>query len=411
MLFLLAEAGVGRHDGGACRRGVVEGRRVVGGRSGAGAGIVRLMAGVMGESAGGAGGWGVLLRYGEHARELSGFEVKSTAELMGLTAVVEGLEALTRPVRVMVWCGGAEVPRPAPGAPVPSDVPDAELYRRLLAMVETHQIEWVDEFNELVGDEEDDEYFLDDFEEPDADHPYERVADLAYEALVKAEAQIRERRRRRSGKTSLNTALKRFLVDERAHLSRREFQEVESVLDTLLWSIGWYSEKKVSAVRAADIADHLPNFYYVVVHKNFADPEELETTGRVMRGLLSHLRDSGQIDAETATSLADDVVERIGGYIAVRRFVNALRVCVEDDLPDLDLFSLDPEDRVVEDYVTIAEATASSITFRSTDGHTIGPVALPSDVCAMAESGWEILLTAVRFEGRWVLRQVVNGDL
>ncbi|WP_346046305.1 hypothetical protein [Actinomadura chokoriensis] len=371
---------------------------------------MRLIAGVMGESASGPGGWGVLLRYGEHARELSGFGVETTAELMGLTAVVEGLEALTRPVRVMVWCGGAEVPRPAHGAPVPSDIPDAELYRRLLAMVETHRVEWVDDFNELVGEEEDDEYFLDEFEEPDADHPYERVGDLAYESLVKAEARIGEGRRRRSGKTSLNTALKRFLADERAHLSRREFQEVESVLDTLRWSIGWYSDKKVSAVRAADIADHLPDFYYVVVHKNFADPEELETTGRVMRDFLSHLRDSGQIDAETATSLADDVAERIGDYIAVRRFVNALRGCVEDDLPDLDLFSLDPEDRVVEDYVTITEVTASSITFRDTDEHTIGPVPLPPDVCAMAESGWEVLLTAVRFEGRWVLCQVVNGD-
>lgn len=40
----------------------------------------------------------------------------------------------------------------------------------------------------------------------------------------------------------------------------------------------------------------------------------------------------------------------------------------------------------------------------------LGPVALPPDVCAIAKSGWRILLTAVRVEGRWLLLEVVNGD-
>ena len=42
----------------------------------------------------GPGGWGALLRYGEHARELSGGAADTTNNRMELTALLEGLRAL-----------------------------------------------------------------------------------------------------------------------------------------------------------------------------------------------------------------------------------------------------------------------------------------------------------------------------
>jgi ribonuclease HI len=48
----------------------------------------------------GVGGWGVLLRYGRHEKELFGGDPLTTNNRMELTAVIEGLRALTRPSRV-----------------------------------------------------------------------------------------------------------------------------------------------------------------------------------------------------------------------------------------------------------------------------------------------------------------------
>ena len=50
----------------------------------------------------GAGGWGVLMRYGAHEKELYGGEAETTNNRMELTAVIEGLKALKRPCRVEI---------------------------------------------------------------------------------------------------------------------------------------------------------------------------------------------------------------------------------------------------------------------------------------------------------------------
>lgn len=42
----------------------------------------------------GAGGWGVLMRYGTHEKELFGGELDTTNNRMELKAVIEGLKAL-----------------------------------------------------------------------------------------------------------------------------------------------------------------------------------------------------------------------------------------------------------------------------------------------------------------------------
>lgn len=51
----------------------------------------------------GVGGWGVLMRYGDQEKELCGGEAATTNNRMELMAVIEGLNALTRPCTVEVW--------------------------------------------------------------------------------------------------------------------------------------------------------------------------------------------------------------------------------------------------------------------------------------------------------------------
>jgi len=50
----------------------------------------------------GPGGWGALLRYGTHEKELWGGEAATTNNRMELMAVIRALEALKRPSRVRV---------------------------------------------------------------------------------------------------------------------------------------------------------------------------------------------------------------------------------------------------------------------------------------------------------------------
>ncbi len=50
----------------------------------------------------GAGGWGVILEYNGHTKELSGAKPNSTNNQMELLAVIKGLEALKEPCKVEV---------------------------------------------------------------------------------------------------------------------------------------------------------------------------------------------------------------------------------------------------------------------------------------------------------------------
>ena len=116
----------------------------------------------------GPGGWGVLLRFGANARELSGGEPATTNNRMELTAAAAALESLNRPCRVRLhtdseylrngvtrWSTGwvRKNWRSASGDPVKN----MDLWRRVLDAAKPHQIEWLwvrghsgDDGNELV---------------------------------------------------------------------------------------------------------------------------------------------------------------------------------------------------------------------------------------------------------------------
>ncbi|MBL4845135.1 MAG: ribonuclease HI [Planctomycetes bacterium] len=51
----------------------------------------------------GPGGWGALLTFGDHERELAGGEDQTTNNRMELQAAIEALETLKRPCEIELW--------------------------------------------------------------------------------------------------------------------------------------------------------------------------------------------------------------------------------------------------------------------------------------------------------------------
>ncbi|WP_106639055.1 ribonuclease HI [Allosphingosinicella vermicomposti] len=101
----------------------------------------------------GPGGWGTIIRSGEHEKELSGGEALTTNNRMELTAAIRGLQALKRPCVVTVstdsvyvrdgitkWIHGWRRNgwRTADRKPVKN----AELWQELLEACGAHQITW-----------------------------------------------------------------------------------------------------------------------------------------------------------------------------------------------------------------------------------------------------------------------------
>jgi len=114
-------------------------------------GVVELYSDGSGTSSG-PGGYGVILRYGEHEKELSGFEPEATSQRMELTAAIKGLAALTKPKTVRVFSDSQYLVRgmsewirgwqrngrlETPGA-----LANQDLWQQLLAMAEPHQVSW-----------------------------------------------------------------------------------------------------------------------------------------------------------------------------------------------------------------------------------------------------------------------------
>lgn len=102
----------------------------------------------------GPGGWGALLRYGGHEREIYGGESAATTNnRMELLAPIMALESLTRPAQVRVHTDSTYVrngitswlPRwERNGWQTASKQPvkNADLWRRLAAAVAGHEVSW-----------------------------------------------------------------------------------------------------------------------------------------------------------------------------------------------------------------------------------------------------------------------------
>jgi ribonuclease HI len=55
----------------------------------------------------GKGGWAAILKYGEHEKEISGFEQETTNNKMELTAAIEALKCLKAPCEVELYSDSA----------------------------------------------------------------------------------------------------------------------------------------------------------------------------------------------------------------------------------------------------------------------------------------------------------------
>jgi len=101
----------------------------------------------------GPGGWGVLLRYGTHEKELNGGEVETTNNRMELKAAIEGLAALKEGCQVTVTTDSSYV-RNGMTQWVPTwqknnwitsskkPVKNKDLWLALLEQAARHEIEW-----------------------------------------------------------------------------------------------------------------------------------------------------------------------------------------------------------------------------------------------------------------------------
>jgi ribonuclease HI len=101
----------------------------------------------------GPGGWGVLLRYGRHEKQLFGGESETTNNRMELMAVIRGLQSLTKKSRVKVTTDSQYVKngitqwihnwkRNGWKTAAKKPVKNVDLWQMLDTEVKNHQVEW-----------------------------------------------------------------------------------------------------------------------------------------------------------------------------------------------------------------------------------------------------------------------------
>ncbi len=101
----------------------------------------------------GPGGWGVFMRYGEHVKELKGFQKLTTNNQMELMAAIQAFELLNRPCKarittdsqyvkngITLWVAGWKKKGWKTAANKP--VKNQELWQRLDQAIQQHQVEW-----------------------------------------------------------------------------------------------------------------------------------------------------------------------------------------------------------------------------------------------------------------------------
>jgi len=103
----------------------------------------------------GPGGWGTVLLYRGHRRELSGAEPHTTNQRMELTAAIEGLKALKHPCRVRLYSDSAYLvnafnqkwlERWAKNGWLTvkkTPVENRDLWEQLYALTKVHDVRWI----------------------------------------------------------------------------------------------------------------------------------------------------------------------------------------------------------------------------------------------------------------------------
>ena len=101
----------------------------------------------------GPGGWGAILRYGRHEREIYGGDPDTTNNRMEIMAAIQGLESLTRPSTVHVYTDSVYLRRGVTEwlsrwkvngwqTRDKKPVKNADLWTRLDSATQGHELEW-----------------------------------------------------------------------------------------------------------------------------------------------------------------------------------------------------------------------------------------------------------------------------
>ena len=101
----------------------------------------------------GPGGWGALLEWGDHVKELKGGEADTTNNRMEMMAAIAALEALTRPCTIELWTDSNYLKGGITGwihgwkkngwkTADKKPVKNVDLWQRLEAALERHTVSW-----------------------------------------------------------------------------------------------------------------------------------------------------------------------------------------------------------------------------------------------------------------------------
>lgn len=103
----------------------------------------------------GPGGWGAVLMYGEHRKEISDGDAHTTNNRMELTGPIEALELLKQPCKVRLYSDSAYLvnafnqhwianwQRNGWQTSQKKPVENKELWQRLLELCRTHEVEFI----------------------------------------------------------------------------------------------------------------------------------------------------------------------------------------------------------------------------------------------------------------------------
>lgn len=103
----------------------------------------------------GAGGWGAILKYGEHEKEISGFEDNTTNNRMELTAAIEALKLLKEKCEVELYSDSAYLINGFNEGWIEKwkingwktsgkdEVKNVELWQKLNELNSKHKIKWI----------------------------------------------------------------------------------------------------------------------------------------------------------------------------------------------------------------------------------------------------------------------------
>jgi ribonuclease HI len=102
----------------------------------------------------GPGGWGAVIRFGRHEKDISGGEANTTNNRMELLAAIRALQALSRPCHVTLATDSVYVmdgitkwihawQRNGWKTAAKKPVKNADLWQELLEAIKPHKIDWV----------------------------------------------------------------------------------------------------------------------------------------------------------------------------------------------------------------------------------------------------------------------------